>query len=257
MIIGDIASVVSCAKDVAELSATDKAKIWFKKVFGKRIKIAVYGDSGVGKTQFLRTMTGKNNYLNVHDRTRNIERHKMTLRTGRKILLIDMPGHASNKDSRDPVLNEITRGKIDGLLNIVNYGYQDSELLQQNPSTVFKVGSSEVKPEFLRENRKREIQRTQEFVDRIGPDVKLKWIITVINKADIWHKEKKDVEEYYKNGDYYKAIQSLKKVCILESRCFCSVITPFGNRDMTLSYSEQDKYSDFNSLISLIEEIIG
>lgn len=249
--------MASFAKDVAELSAADKVKIWFKKIFGKRIEIAVYGDSGVGKTQFLRTLTGKNSYLNIEERTRNVVHHKMTLRTGRKILLIDIPGHASNKDSRNVVLNKITRGKIDGLLNIVNYGYQDSELLQQDPSAVFKVGSSEVKPEFLKENRKREIQRTEEFVERIGPDVKLKWIITVINKADIWHKNKEEVEEYYKTGNYYTAIQSLKKACSLEVRKFCSVIKPFGNREMSLTYSEHDKFSDFESLISLLEEIIG
>ena len=256
MIIADIASLASFAKDVVELSVTDKAKIWFKKFFGRRIKIAIYGDSGVGKTQFLRTLTGKNSYLVVRDRTRNTVRHKMTLRTGRKIMLIDISGHASNKASRDSVLNDITRGKIKGLINVVNYGYQDSELLQAAPDQVFKVGSSEVKPEFLKENRKREIQRTKEFVERIGPDVKMKWVITLINKADIWHKDKKEVETYYKSGEYYTAIESLIRACRLELRSFCSVITPFGNREMTLSYSEQDKFRDFESLLSLLEEIL-
>lgn len=257
MLFGDLASLASFFKDIAEVSTTDKAKIWLKKTFGKRIMIAVYGDSGVGKTQFLRTITGNNSYLTVNERTRNLERHKMTLRTGRKIMLIDISGHASNKASRDKVLNDITRGKIQGLINVVNYGYQDSELLQKDPSQAFKVGSSEVKPEYLRENRKREIQRTEEFVDRINSDVKLKWIITVINKADIWHKDRQQVEDYYKSGDYNNTISSLNKACSLQIRCFCSVITPFGNREMPLSYSEQDKYADFESLISLMEEILG
>lgn len=257
MILGDIASIASFLKEVAELSARDKVKILSKTIFGKRKKIAVYGDSGVGKTQFLRTLTGKNSYNLVKERTRDVKRHSMTLRTGRKIMLIDMPGHASSKRYRDEVLNEITRGKIEGLINIVNYGYQDSELLQEDPSSVFKVGSYEVKQEFLNENRKREIQRTQEFVERIGPDVKLKWIITVINKADVWHKNRQEVENYYMNGEYNKTIEPLVKACSLKVRRFCSVITPFGNRDMILSYSENDKYKDYDNLISLLEEILG
>ena len=35
------------------------------------------------------------------------------------------------------------------------------------------------------------------------------------------------------------------------------MITPFGNRDMILSYSENDKYKDYDNLISLLEEILG
>lgn len=255
MIIGDIASVASFVKDMAELSTIDKVKIWFKTIFSRRIKIAVYGDSGVGKTQFLRTLTGKQSYMIVDKRTRNTEKHPMTLRTGRKLLLIDIPGHSSFKSIRDTVLNDITRGKIKGLINLVNYGYQDSELL--DPITTFRGNTSEVKQEFLKENKKREIQRTQEFVDRIGHDVKLDWIITVINKADVWHKERDVVEEYYTNGEYYQVVQPLEKACSLDVRCFCSVITPFGNREMLLSYGEKDKCSDFESLISLIEEKLG
>lgn len=256
MIIGDVASVASMAIDVAEFSTKDKAKVLVKRLFTKRIKIAVYGDSGVGKSQFLRMITGKNSYLLVHERTRNIERHNVILRSGRKLQLIDMPGHESNKTVRDQVLNEITRGKIDGVINIVDYGYQDSELLQSDPSSAFKTGSNEVKPEYLRDNRKREIKRTQEFIDRIGPDVRLKWVITVINKADVWHKERQEVIAYYTSGEYYSIIQAIEKACTLDVRPLCSVITPFGNKEMILTYGERDKVSDFESLLSLIEEKI-
>lgn len=256
MIIGDVASVASVAMEVADLSTKDKAKILANKLFTKRIKVAVYGDSGVGKSQFLRMITGKNSYLLVSERTRNIERHNVTLRSGRKLQLIDMPGHESNKTVRDQILNEITRGKIDGVINIVDYGYQDSELLQADPSSAFKTGSNEVKPEYLRDNRKREIKRTQEFIDRIGPDVRLKWVITVINKADVWHKERKEVIDYYTSGEYYTITQAIEKVCTLDVRPLCSVITPFGNKEMILTYGERDKVSDFESLLSLIEEKI-
>lgn len=256
MSLGDILTMASFAKDVAELTTSEKAKIWFKSLFGKRIPIAVYGDSGVGKTQFMRTLTGKNRYLIVNTRTRSIHEHKTSLRTGRKIKLIDLPGHASLKSARDTVLNDITRGKITCVINLVNYGYQDSEQLRNEPSLAFKTGTSEVKPEYLNENRKREIQRTKEIVERIGHDVKLKWMITVINKADIWNKNREEVEDYYKNGEYYNVIESLQKATYLEVRPFCSVITPFGNKEMLLSYSDQDKYTDYDSLMSLLEEIL-
>jgi len=256
MIIGDVASVTSLAMDVAELSRAERAKKLFRTIFTRRIRIAVYGDSGVGKSQFLRMVTGNNSYLSVSERTRSLEYHNVTLRSGRKIQLIDMPGHESNKAVRDKILNDITRGKIDGVINVVDYGYQDSELLQKDPSTAFKTGTNDVKPEYLRDNRKREIMRTQEFIDRIGPDVKLKWVITVINKADVWHRQRQDIIDYYTSGEYYNTIRTIEKACSLEVRPLCSVITPFGNKEMVLTYCERDKVSDFESLLSLIEEII-
>lgn len=256
MMIGDIASVTSLALDVVELSSKEKAKKLVNSLFTRRVKVAVYGDSGVGKSQFLRMITGKNSYLLVSERTRSLERHNVTLRSGRKLQLIDMPGHESNKTVRDRILNEITRGKIDGIINIVDFGYQDSELLQANPSSAFKSGSNEVKPEYLKDNRKREIKRTLEFIDRIGPDVRLKWVITVINKADVWHKERQDVINYYTKGEYYATIQTIEKACTLDVRPLCSVITPFGNKEMILAYGERDKVSDFESLLRLIEERI-
>lgn len=254
--IGDVASVASLALDVVELSKKDKVKRFVNSLFTRRVKIVVYGDSGVGKTQFLRMITGKNSYLLVNERTRNIERHNVTLRSGRKIQFIDMPGHESNKNVRDQILNEITRGKIDGVINIVDYGYQDSELLQADPSSAFKTGSNEVKQEYLRDNRKREIKRTQEFIDRMGPDVKLKWVITVINKADVWHKQRQEVVDYYTSGEYYKITETIEKACSLDVRPLCSVITPFGNKEMILTYGERDKVSDFESLLRLVEEKI-
>lgn len=257
MIIGDVASVTSLALDVAELSTKGKARKLLNLFFTRRIKIAVYGDSGVGKSQFLRMISGKNSYLLVSERTRNIERLNVTLRSGRKVQLIDMPGHESNKTVRDQILNEITRGKIDGVINIVDYGYQDSELLQADPSSAFKTGTNEVKENYLDDNRKREIKRTQEFIDRIGPDVRLKWVITVINKADVWHKQRQEVINYYTTGEYYTTIQTIEKASTLDVRPICSVITPFGNKEMILTYGERNKVSDFESLLSLIEERIN
>lgn len=256
MIIGDVASVTSLALNMAEMSKKERAQKLINTLFTRRIRIAVYGDSGVGKSQFLRMMTGKNSYLSVSERTRSIERHNVILRSGRKIQFIDMPGHESNKAVRDKILNDIIRGKIDGIINVVDYGYQDSELLQKDPSTAFKAGTNEVRPEYLRDNRKREIRRTQEFIERIGPDVSLKWVITVINKADVWHSQREEIIDYYTTGEYYNTVRAIEKACSLEVRPLCSVITPFGNKEMMLTYCERDKVSDFESLLSLIEEII-
>lgn len=229
-------------------------KYWFNRIFKKKIKIIIYGDSGVGKTQFIKTITGKDE--KEPSRTRMTCHYDLILRTGRKVILIDTPGHKTNQIARNSELDELTRGHIDGIINLVDYGYQDSSNLQQHKDTVFKLGTSEVKPEFLNENRKREIERSNEFINRITASGKIKWIITVINKADVWDKERETVLEYYEIGEFRKIMEHLQGT-ITQTICpFCSIIKPFCSTEMVLTYSEMKKADDYENLLVNIEECI-
>lgn len=254
----DVISAASTVVDAAELASISGSKIvrFFNKHFRSKIRVLVYGDSGVGKTQFLKTLTGNNAYSTVPKRTRQLQHYSLTLASGRQVELIDTPGHHTNRYERNTALNDMVRGRVDGIINLVDYGYQDSELVQDNPEAVFQTGTSTVKQEYLRNNRKMEISRTKEFIERIGPDVNVKWIITVINKADVWDSERDTVINYYCNEDYHEAIQELEHSVQMVVNPFCSVITPFGNKEMTLTYSERDKQRDYKDLIMVLEEFI-
>lgn len=225
-----------------------RIQFYCNKYFKRKIRILVYGDSGVGKTQFLNTLTGNNAY--IPQRTRIPKKYELTLSSGREIQLIDTPGHQSTEIARNITLDDMTRGKIDGIINLVNYGYQDSDELQKDPGRVFNVDTKEVKPSFLRDNMKLEITRTQEFLKRLNPGVNIDWIITVINKADIWYSVKDDVYEYYTQGPYNDMMSEFEHSVKLFVIPFCSVITPFANMEMKLIYSERDKKNMYDSLVA-------
>lgn len=226
------------------LCALDKIIFFFNKNIRKSVKVAVYGDSGTGKTQFLMTITGNNNY--TAERTRSLKSFILILKNGRKIEFIDTPGHQSAKTIRDTLKRKFIKNKITGIINIVNYGYQDGDEL--NPDDVFNVDTKTVKDSYLSENREREIIRTKEFIETITPGIKLRWIITIVNKADIWFDCKREVMSYYEDGDYSNVISSLRHTTKLFVFPFCSVITPFANRPMMLKYSEKDKKKMFDEL---------
>lgn len=249
---------VSTAVDAATL--VDKNTSWFKHFFNKHLKstvnVLVYGDSGVGKTQFLQTLTGKDGYY-APERTRELNHYDLELRSGRQVRFIDTPGHKSNKTVRTSALDDMTKGKIHGIINIVSYGYQDSEDLQNNPDLAFQNGTNTVKPQYLKQNRMLEIERTKEIIERISSNVKVQWFITLVNKADVWNKEREQVMQYYEGDEFQKSMENLEHATKVTICPFCSVITPFGNQDMILSYGERDKRKDFKNLIKALEEFIN
>ena len=56
----------------------------------------------------------------------------------------------------------------------------------------------------------------------------LKWIITLVNKADIWwDKDLLEIENYYENGEYGKIINKMNKPLNHVVLPYCSTIEPF------------------------------
>lgn len=133
----------------------------------------------------------------------------------------------------------LAKGEIDGIINIVNYGYQSTE--KTIVDTVFKVGTIEVKEEYLRENRKRELEQIKEWMEFVNAKGKVRWILTVVNKADIWYRKFDEVMDYYQRGAYFQQITELHHVADLPIFPFCSIITPFCGRPMILAMSEKEK----------------
>lgn len=202
----------------------------------KPAKILIIGVSGSGKTQFL------NSFLGIpmlqDNRTYVPDNKYFIFDNGRKIQFIDLPGHTTLQGARQKYIDEITKNKIKGIINVVNYGYNDAE---QNNADVFKTGENEVKPAYLIDNRKSELSQLKEWLNRIHGESKPDWIITIVNKADIWYNQKDEVMDYYENGDYGDEFKEIKRVTNHFVFKYCSVINPFGGRPMTLIMSELEK----------------
>ena len=231
----------------------------FNYYFRKPVNVIVFGITGSGKSEFVRALLNKEVDIVNPPRTRFYIGKRLILKNGKKIKFYDVPGHSVLKQQRLSVTEFIVKQKIKGIINVVTFGYNDAE--ESENVAIFKVGNSEipvVKTSYLNKNRRRELEQIQEWEGFITSANKVEWVITVVNKADIWYKNKDEVLNYYQNGLYYdKFVKTIERVCKTTVYPYCSIISPFANEPMTLSFSERDKVKLHNELKNDILRLIN
>lgn len=252
--ISDLATIGDGASIISRLINFPKTiRYCFNRYCKRNIKVAVYGASGVGKSQFLNTITNTYQFSTV--RTRKLTKRELVLKSGRKIVFIDTPGHQSIKMVREKVISDIYKGKLDGIINVVNYGYNDGEDLEIDKA--FKTGTNVVKQSYLSDNRRKEIINTKEFIEAITNEAKLKWVLTIVNKADIWYNDLNKVMEYYEGGDYGAILSKLSHATKIRTLPFCSLISPFANKPMTIIFGDKEKYAYFAELYDCLDSLVN
>jgi len=230
-----------------------KAKYWIIYYFCSPINVILFGESGTGKSQLANCITGSN--LASKKRTRVTEPKTFTLPNGRRINIMDTPGHKTYSPQRRELCQKfINKKKIRGIINIVSYGYHETDVA--NEVKIFKNGTYEVKEEYLRENRNREIEQISEWIDYITHE-NIQWLITIINKADIWYKDYSTVKDFYENGEYSSKLKELVRLCPRHIFIYCSVIAPFYNKPMTIVIGEDKKKEMHDELLEGLLQIIN
>lgn len=226
--------VFDMAKEVKD--SYPKIIKFFNRNFRKNIRVLVVGESGTGKSQFLSTIHGKKEF--VADSTMVSYSSKLELPNGRIVEFIDTPGQQSLMQDRKRRINAINRKGYDGIINLVCYGYQATE--ETNPSIVFQGG--QIKDSYLKENREKELKQLEEWLPNIDVESNIKWVLTIVNKADVWWEQKDEVLSYYNSDKYGTKLNEILRVSTTEVIPYCSVIVPFCHRPMTLIFGEKDKY---------------
>lgn len=121
---------------------------------------------------------------------------------------------------------------------------------------MFENGTNNVKESYLAENLTREIEQLKEWIDDINTRSKLKWILTVINKADVWVENYGEVIEYYQSGHYGSIMNPINNICQHHILPYCSIISPFGGEPVVLRISEKNKLALHESLLANIQDFI-
>ncbi len=253
--ISEICNAITLADAATKIAkGVPKYKYQFNRFFRPPLKIAVLGESGNGKSCFLSVLTGKN-YTGESTRYNQIV--KYILPNGRRVHFIDCPGQKLYHGQRLDVKRDILNGKYHAIINVVCYGYNESE---GTAISIFKSGTDEIKDNYLSNNIKFELDRLTEWVPDIKAQSKVKWVLTLINKADVWFdsaETEKKIINYYTAGAYYDVLKQLLGFCELHVLPYCSTISPFGGKSMLLHISETDKKKLHLNVIKNITDFIS
>lgn len=227
-----------------------KPKYWLNRL-KPRFKVAVFGESGAGKSCFLGMLLGK-----AYDggTTRHNEQVDYTLPNGRRLRFYDCPGQRSLKDQRQQIRKQIINGRFQAIINVVCFGYQENETTRVK---IFDKSTNSVSDKYLADNRKRELEQLKEWAGDINHECKLKWILTLCNKADVWHEIKDEVLDYYtEKSEYTDCLLGIERHCHVHVLEYCSMLSPFGGEPMVMHISEKDKIKMHLALIENLTRYI-
>ena len=207
------------------------------------IGIAVYGESGVGKTEFINSVIKSGHHAKKI--TRDIKRGNiLTLHNGRRIEFIDTPGQTSYRSKRLGLFKDYTNGHIKGIIHVVSYGYLSKDPI--NGEEFYDAKENRIKESFLSDNRKLEIDGMDEWIEIINGDFSVDWVLTVVNKADLWYGDEEAVTKYYNEGVYNDKICKVGSSCKTGLQFYCSTFKAFMRHSLpqVLSSEEQEEFHE-------------
>jgi len=115
-------------KTALELIEIAKKQGWIDKlwtVFSKKYTVLVFGTSGVGKTNFITSLTELvPNAIDALNRTKIAEKHRVKI-LDHPFTFIDTPGEELQAPQRIRVIQEALRKGVSGIINAAAYGYHE------------------------------------------------------------------------------------------------------------------------------------
>lgn len=223
------------AEFIAEQENRNKLAKWYNLLTKKRKTILLLGSSGGGKSQFVDSLAQRKG-VRVVPRTHETEPTKINL-FDNPIQFRDTPGHINKKQLRRDELDSSVRKPIEGIINVVSYGYHEAPKAGRE----IAVKNKEIDLNFLKTNRDLEIEQVSEWITRISPNKNVKWIINLVTKADLWWDEYDDVIEYYENGKFGQKIKGLGDHMPIYTLPYCSIIKPFFNLPTSGHFGDIEK----------------
>ena len=222
-------------------------------LFRNQHRILVLGSSGVGKTNFLNSLRQSvPEVIDAVNRTETATKNKIEINT-EPFIFIDTPGQVHHQSRRYSAIREEIGAGLSGVINVVSYGYHEYDGGEEK--AINKNGT--VNQSFLAKSRAMELKLLDEWTPLLGSKEVGKWLVTVANKADIWWTQKDEVLEFYRSGDYYKALGDAQSLSHIVNHN-CSVFHKYYSvGELSGQFDDTDRDRARTALISTLLELVG
>jgi ABC-type cobalamin/Fe3+-siderophores transport system ATPase subunit len=192
-------------KPIIELFILAEKQGWLDKIqvaFKHKHKVLVLGSTGVGKTNFIKSLSeALPMAIELIDRTEFAQHHKLVL-DKEPFIFIDTPGQINHQAKRLDVIKQAMAGSISGIINVVSYGYHEYRI---GTKDALETDDS-IREAFLARHRQIELDALNEWTTLLGDRKTADWLLTVVSKADLWWSSRDDVLKHYESEDYFQAL---------------------------------------------------
>jgi len=221
---------------------------FIKDIFKKDHNIALFGVTGTGKSEFVESLEKSGAHITE---TLSVRTTKFYIDKF-KVFIHDTPGHDAGDTQREDVLSEIIRKDYTGVIFLVSDGFHQRDGIVD----VDKISTDEEYFDKWRIERK---ELEKEFLKSISKNLRLsnvKWIITLVSKADIWWKDK-NVRPYYESGEYSKLVKSIVPRATHYVIPYCSTLEPFYGFHQPNTFGRKDELkfqqNFYNTFIDILK----
>lgn len=218
-----------------------------------RHPILILGTSGVGKTTFIYSLVHQRYLLETHE-TIATEVWDSEIDKIGPLMIHDVPGaqqQAYRHQKKSLIASQITDGTPLGLINVVSYGYKEFSFDPWRTDPGLRLET------FLAEERQNEIFELQEWLPLVEEAIinRQAWFLTLINKADLWWEDRREVMKHYEEGSYYEALGQVKGYASFVE--YASIIKRFyGGGTIAGTFDDIVRSRLYNNVVNRINEAI-
>jgi hypothetical protein len=177
------------------------------------LKIIIFGGGGTGKSTLGQLFSGQlGREAASKSYIESIKTEEYKLQGDLVGTLLAPPGQEHRVLHTWPQLfRELIGGKSSGIINVVADGYHSFQGLSFKEHRLFEehMSQDDFMQAYLLDRQNREL----ELLDEIVPPLKVTkgriWVLTLVNKQDLWWAERNSVQQHYVHGEYHDRIESV------------------------------------------------
>lgn len=226
----------------------------FKDIFRRRHRILLLGSTGVGKSNFVKSLTDPlPEVIDTLNRTAFPKYHRLKIEA-QPFEFIDTPGQAAHALVRMREIRKLIRKRANlGVISLVAYGYH--EYVADLASAFDK--NDKVNPEFLKLHRQYECEFVEAWAPLLIDPAVTQWVITLISKADLWWSSRNAVLKYYTSPPYTSPFGSASEL-MPAAVPYCSVVRRYFSRGkLSPGFDDLDRQTLRAEMFRILLEAIG
>lgn len=213
--VSTVVTAASLANEVAKSSNFIRkyaSRLLYKIRHGNAV-IPVFGAGGVGKSTVGKILVGEDPLDISAPYDESWLQEDMDLIGDVPGQLLIAPGQKERIDRHWPkLISKVVAGKSFGIINVVAYGYSSFAIQSYREHDLYTkdMTTKEFLGVYTEKRRQIEIEVLEKLINALLGASRPLWMITLVNKQDLWWSEKERVRAHYEHGEYNKHILRLR-----------------------------------------------